>query len=400
MAISGLFVLMFLHFYAVFGVYNSFVKVLTNIAICSIMLLLGGMWFMKRAKKSFAIICVLYLIIFSFGLVSCASTEYVLTVSGSEYLCEELHETYKAGEQVTVKTKIYPYKGTKVMLDTELLTGVKNYQDEYMTFTFAMPAHDATLDITSFEGFEEPLLYGYHVTFSDNNGPIANLSQPVDSEDAIAYYMVPQYDSNGTNMVYSFNNGAKVFAETRFTISKSNFQLESTLYFTHELVGTVMHFDLVYYDYNRQEVLTAKSGVGHMINDIGYSSISQPQNLFDTRFDSQKKEYTEKFDSIVKLNMVYIDYLTSVKVLEYNANGDLIKTTDIAKSGGDQEYIASENCEYVIVQEEYTVMNGESIGETYRMRSLINKSPLVDGKVLKYPRGDGLISPVYLSVKW
>lgn len=119
------------------------------------------------------------------------------------------------------------------------------------------------------------------------------------------------------------------------------------------------------------------------------------------RFTSQMTEYEEKFDSSVKINFVYLDYLTGVKVLEYNANNELIQSTDIANTDSDLSHTVNENCEYVVIEEEYTVKSGEHNGETYIERTLLNKKGGIfnGGKVLKFPRGDGLISPVYLSVK-
>lgn len=113
------------------------------------------------------------------------------------------------------------------------------------------------------------------------------------------------------------------------------------------------------------------------------------------------KEYEERFDSFVTINFTYLDYLTNVKVLEYNADNECIKSTVIAKSESQITHIVGENCEYVVIEEEYTVKSGEHNGETHIERTLINKTDgkFKGGKLLKFPRGDGLISPVYLSVK-
>lgn len=129
-------------------------------------------------------------------------------------------------------------------------------------------------------------------------------------------------------------------------------------------------------------------------------SLFNKQNLSDKRYTVQMKEYEEKFDSSVKINFVYLDYLTGVKVLEYNANNELIRSTDIAKTDRELSHIVNGNCEYVVIEEQYTVKSGEQIGEKYVERTLINKKggEFNGGKVLKFPRGDGLISPVYLSV--
>lgn len=98
----------------------------------------------------------------SFGLAACKQEkQYALTVNGEDMLYENLNAKYKAGEEVTVKTKIRPYEGVKAALDTEYLVKTKSTQDEYWQFTFTMPAHNALLDISSYKGFDEPILYGF-----------------------------------------------------------------------------------------------------------------------------------------------------------------------------------------------------------------------------------------------
>jgi len=79
----------------------------------------------------------------------------------SELLYEGLNSTYRAGEKVTVKTRINPYEGVKVSLGTKQLAKTKSMQNEYWQFTFDMPAHAAVLDIKLYKGFGEPLLYGF-----------------------------------------------------------------------------------------------------------------------------------------------------------------------------------------------------------------------------------------------
>ena len=109
-------------------------------------------------KKVFVVIYSLCITLLSCGLTACANEkQYALAVNGSALLYENLNETYKAGEEITVKVKIKPYEGIKASLDLEQLVKTKSAQDEYWQFTFEMPAHDAVLDITSYKGFDEPL---------------------------------------------------------------------------------------------------------------------------------------------------------------------------------------------------------------------------------------------------
>lgn len=351
-------------------------------------------------KKVFAAICSVCIMLLSFGMTACNNEkQYSLTVTGSELLYKNLNATYAAGEVVTVKIRINPYEGVKVALDTKQLVKTKSTQNEYWQFTFEMPSHDATLDIMSYKGFDESLLYGFYLTFNDKNGnPIEAFNKPVDSEEAIADYAIIYYEDG--HKVISGNTGAKVFADRKMKVG-DGFELEDTLYYTYELLDAVVVVNWLLLD-DLTRVYSYGSSDGYKLDDIGgIMSLSNTQNLSDTRYNSQMKEYEEQFYSFVKVNFVYLDYLTGVKVCEYGTNGELIKSTDISRFDDDEKpHIVGENCEYVVIEEVYTVKSGEHNGETHIERTLINKCELGGGKLLKFPRGDGLISPVYLSVKW
>lgn len=351
-------------------------------------------------KKLSAILCIVLAMLLSFGLTACDSEKkYSLYVNGAELLYEDLNDSYAAGEEVTVKVKIKPYEGVKVALGTEQLAKSKSTQDDYWKFTFEMPSRDETLDIKSFKGFDERKLYGFYITFNDKNGePIEEFNKPIGSEDAIADYAVIYY--NDGHQVYTSNTGANVFADGKKFISNVSYELEDTLYYTYELIDAVACVDWVYIEEETHQIFSYGDAGITLNNNVSSMSLFNNQNLSDMRFNTQMNEYIEKFASSVKINFAYLDYLTGVRVLEYNANNELIKSTDIEKTDEEISHIASENCEYVVIEEEYTIKRGEQIGETYVERTLINKKDgeFSGGKVLKFPRGDGLISPVYLSV--
>ena len=337
-----------------------------------------------------------------FSLIGCGTTnekKYNLSINGSELLYAKTADSYKAGDEVSVKVKITPYEGVKALLDGEALVKTKSSQNDYWTFTFEMPAHDATLDLSSFTGFEEPFLYGLHITFVDKDGNgIEEFNKDLQSKDAIADYFVTYYDDNGVK-VFSNNIGANVFAEGKNSLSNINgIGLESNLYFTYELLDCVATVNWVYYNEKTDEFFTQR-GSGCHLDDVGYFSTFNDQHLSDTRYDNLLNEYEQTFDSKVTLHLKYIDYLTGVKIFEYNEDNELIGSNAIDKDI--YGYVPSEESAYVVIEEEYTVMNdGEHNGETYYERTLINKTYYGDGKTLKYPRGDGLISPVYLNVNW
>ncbi len=354
-------------------------------------------------KKIFAVICSVCMMLLLLGLTACnTEKQYALTVNGSDLLYENLDATYAEGEEVTVKVRIKPYEGVKASLDNrQPLVKTKSAQEDYWQFTFEMPSHNATLDITSYKGFDGPILYGFHLTFNDISGePIEAFNKPVDSNEAVADYAIIYYEDN--HKVVLENAGANVFADSKSNISNVGYELEDTLYYTYELIDAVAVVTWVYVDETTTEIFSYGNEAGYKLDDLGgFLSTSTKQNLSDNRYNAQMKEYEEKFDSFVKINFKYLDYLTNVKVLEYNADNELIKSTDIKKTGSEITHVTGETCEYVVIEEEYTVKSGENNGKTYTERSLINKTDgkFKDGKILKFPRGDGLISPTYLSVK-
>lgn len=335
----------------------------------------------------------------AFGLTACNKEQkYSLTINGSELLYENLNTEYAVGEEVTVKVKIKPYEGVNVSLGTEQLVRVKSTQNDYWQFQFEMPAHASVLDIISYKGFDEPILYGYYLTFSDKNGePLEAFNKPIDSKEAIADYAVIYYEDN--HKIISSNEDANVFADKKASIADWQYEQEDTLYYTHELVGAVVNVAWVYIDEATQQIVPRGGDLGYAFDDIGGAmSVLNTQSLSDYRYTNQMKEYEEKFNSLVKINFSYIDYLTGVKVLEYDKNNEIIKSTEIEKSESEITHTVSENCEYAVIQEEYTKKDGN----IYYERILIDKnnSELGKGNMLKYPRGDGLISPIYLHIKW
>ncbi len=347
---------------------------------------------------SIAFVCV------SVSLFGCKSeAQYALSVTGSELLYEDLKDSYKGGEDVKVKVKITPHESTVAYLDQIPLTRTKNSQDDYFIFSFTMPNKAAVLSIQNIKVFAEDLLTGFHLTFYKDGNEIEGLNRKFDNSEAVANYYYSYFDEDYGNIVFTSNEGADVFADgiTREWADSAyglkEFELENTLYFTKELKGAVAYVDWVYFN-QTTGALRVSDSAGHALNNI--SGTHNTQSLSETRYTADGEEYEATFDSKVTINFKYIDYLTGVKVLEYDNNNQLIRSTDFTGKNRSETFTVGDTCAYAVIEEEYTVMDdGEHKGEKHFERTLINKSEYGDGKVLKYPRGDGLISPVYLSIK-
>lgn len=361
---------------------------------------------MKRRPGILLFALTAILIVSSLSFFGCSEEqEYSLSVTGSELLYEELKDGYKAGEKVTVKVKITPHVNTVAYLDLLPLTRTKNSQDDYLTFTFTMPDKSAVLNIENKTGFEEDLLTGFHLTFSKNGNPIENLNKELKSSEAVAAYYYSYFDEEIGRDVFTRNDGADVFADGKSRHGSnvgygfSDFELEETLYFTYELLDAVAGVDWVYFNPQTNGLRTTQSA-GFALDAISIATTHNIQNLSDPRYNGNGEEYEITFDSEVAINFQYIDYLTGVKILEYDKNHQLIKTSDFTGKNRSEIFTVSDACEYAVIEEEYTVMSGEQKDEKRYERTLIDKTAHGDGKTLKYPRGDGLIAPVYLSVEW
>ncbi len=342
----------------------------------------------------------------SFSAFGCSEKKYSLSVTGSQLLYENLAGSYKAGEEVKVKVKITPHENTVAYLDLLPLTRTKSTQDDYFVFTFTMPDKSAVLSIENIKGFSEDLLTGFHLTFAKDGASLEQLNKDFKSPEAVANYYYSYFDESFGNDVFTSNSGADVFADgvTREWMDSAyglkEFELTDTLYFTHELAGAVAYVDWVYWNSQTGEMRTSGSA-GYTLNEDGCMSTFNTQSLSETRYSSNGEEYEMTFNSDVKINFEYIDYLTGVKVLEYDKDNQLLKTSEFTGKNRSETFNVGEACEYAVIEEEYTVMaDGERKGEKRFERTLINKTTIGEGKTLKYPRGDGLIAPVYLSIKW
>lgn len=364
---------------------------------------------MKNSRGFFSVVSVILSLALCLCLFGCGAVnvkKYELTVNGGELLYEQLDGSYKAGEEVEVKVRITPHENTVAYLDSLPLARAKSSQDDFLTFTFTMPNKPAVLSIENVKGFDEDLLTGFYLSFGRDGNTIESLSKDPESPEAVANYYYSYYDQDIGQDVFTSNNGADVFAggKTRLVTNGgygiAEFESETTLYFTYELLDAVAYVDWVYFDQQTGKIRTTKNA-GYTLGAVGISSTYNIQNLSDTRYNVVGEEYTATFDSKVTVNFEYTDHLTGVKILEYDGNNQLIKSSDFTGENRSETFTVGASCEYAVIEEEYTVMNdNEHKGEKHYERTLFDKSTFDNGKTLKYPRGDGLISPIYLSVRW
>ena len=370
---------------------------------------------MKERIKTFFALCLTLTVGFAGFPTACGVQKYTLTVNNADYLYEEPGTySYSAGERVTLKVKHLPDVDVYAYLDDaprEALVTVQNRDDDFYTYSFEMPASDTEFIIETSEYFAEPLLTGFHLIFykdftADDKERIEALNKPLDDAAAVAVYYCNKYDAEQGIDYFTQNDGADVFSDgkiastTESGIGLSRFEMEETLYFTYELAGCYARVEWVYFDESTKTASATGNGY-HCLQKIAKSATHNDCNVSTTRYNKSGEPYEKRFDSRVTVNFEYIDYLTGVKVLEYNQDNELINSTVYTRGTERSEnFNAGENCAYAVIEEEYTVMQGDGTGEKHYERTLVQKSATGGGKTLKYPRGDGLISPMYLHIKW
>lgn len=369
----------------------------------------------KQLKSVSAFVFMFMVCIASCSLPACDGQKYTLTVNNADYLYEEpATYSYRAGERVTLKVKHLPNVDVYGYINSclnEPLVQVQIIGEDFYTYAFEMPASDTRFIIETSEFFGEPLLTGFYLTFysaftADGKEQIEGLNQPLDDKDAVAVYYCNQYDREHDLNYFTVNYGADVFAEgkiaekTEAGIGLSKLEMEETLYFTYELVNCYARVEWVYCDEATKTVSATGNGY-HCLQKIASSSTRNNCNLSTTRYTASGEPYEKTFDSRVTVNFEYIDYLTGVKVLEYNQDNELIDSIAYEKGTERSDVLnVAENCAYAVIEEEYTVMQGDDMGEKHVERTLVQKSTTGGVKTLKYPRGDGLIAPVFLHIKW
>lgn len=248
--------------------------------------------------------------------------------------------------------------------------------------------------------FDSDLLCGFHLTFYDDiEKPIEELNKPLESGEAVASYLIREHreELGGYDRLSGYE-GADIFLTVERKISDiksdnshtNEIEIEETLFLTCEYTGKYVCAQWLYYNEDTKEI----SHEDNLYTNVG-NSVKVPQNLTAEGVDKNGETYTINYNASVTFNIKRIDCLTGVKILEYGSDNEVIKTTEFINDGKHGDYTPNENCEYVVVEEEYTNRDGGK----YRERTLINRDK-DDSVILKFPYKAGLAKPEKLNIKW
>ena len=255
--------------------------------------------------------------------------------------------------------------------------------------------------------FDSDLLCGFHFTFYKDgfSSPVEELNKSLESGEAVASYFIEEYvegphggyiNLKGYDGEGVFLNNQRTFYEKsvdRLTTEHS-ILLEETLYLTHEYPGKNICVEWLYYNEDTKEISHRETT---LIN--GYFSQTGQQHLTAEGVNKNGEKYTVTYNASIKYNKEGIDKLTDVKILEYGGDNAVIKTSEIANEGKNAEYTPTENCEYIVIAEEYT----DEDGEKHYERTLFDKNTDKTKRqtvILKFPYKSGLVKPVELNIKW
>lgn len=251
---------------------------------------------------------------------------------------------------------------------------------------------------------------GFFITFYDKDGN-ALTSEDFDDDSAVKYYMErKKFDSpyHYDSYYYETQVGLAIWSEGKSAVDvsdkKSGLTIDMTIPYTSELLNSVMVINGVYNDEEGQRCYAEFGGMGHTLQDFGSGSGTITQTLTASRTNTDGTKEEISYVCSVTIRYELIDDLTGVKVLEYGADNALLASHRYVKGSG--PFTAGEDCAYVVVEKEYTVVHDyehntvKYQGMTYCEREIVER-PLIGrapSSVLLYPRGDGFVDKESLNI--
>ena len=253
------------------------------------------------------------------------------------------------------------------------------------------------------------LLCGFFIYFDDLDNGKSFPTADFDSEDAIKHYWrLCRYE--GSESTYLQLCGSEELADVKDDMTNefsfcasSSVESEATLYYTAELIHKVMRILLVYHTPDGE--LYTVGQIGELISsspsEHEYSQNANAKTT-DTQGESETVLNEITYDCKITIKTKLIDDLVGVNVFEYGLDGNLIAEYEYTRG---EEFAASSECAYVIIEEEYEVSEyapdhrKEDKGEKYSIRTALNRGE--DKTIeLKYPQENGLVSFENLKVAW
>lgn len=231
-------------------------------------------------------------------------------------------------------------------------------------------------------------LCGIFVTIMDENDNYLYDSEFSASSLLTTYATVEHGESSMATCYYGPGTylGANVI-DVKKNGNDETLELETNLTYTPKLFGCIVTLWYVYYDEELDEI-TCEVGHSAMLNDVSSSTLSMRQDLTWNSTDEDGNVITGSYNAYVGLEFHYVDYLSQVRVLEYNANNVMINTGTVSDT---YEYETLLSTEYVILEKTYDVMDSEGVvSDSYIEREIVSRSEKKASRTIQVPDENGL----------
>ena len=264
-------------------------------------------------------------------------------------------------------------------------------------------------EITSPEFLTEAdALCGFFLTFESRRGELTDIcSDDFESNDAVKFYL-DRKKFEGTDAEYLeiicgkdvlFDCNTKTTVSDNDGVHSVKLDMSATLFFTNKLVGTIMFINPLYFDEELNKVYVKEDSAltGQQLSaSVGEATAGYSEKVSASRTVNGVREALE-YETVINLSYSYSDYLTGVRVIEYDKNNNSIISSNIDMDI-QKEYSAGADCEYLILEETYRDRNDNQY-VTRTLFSRPNKEETLTA-ILKKPLDSGLIEPKRLKIKF
>ncbi len=201
--------------------------------------------------------------------------------------------------------------------------------------------------------------------------------------DALACYevMVPYADDEGEYYL-SFNSTDYSIYDISYRGGDKLQELSFNLYYTYALDADLVKICGVYRTPENEYILGADSA-----NTISLSAVSA------ARITQENNPEDDCDDCTVTINFKCIDVLQGINIIEFDRDNKLVSQTVYS---GQAEITASENCDYVVIEEIYE----DNDGQIYSQRVLYDRFQGEAEKCFYLPRDDGFVNVNSLKINF
>lgn len=242
----------------------------------------------------------------------------------------------------------------------------------------------------------EDALCGTFIVFYDG-GQAITADDFADDEAIKIYFGKTYYEENSESYYWQSFCGRDVFSDVIYNnnikelddkLTGREVSITASLCYTDALADCTMHTYGIYYDEDERTYYTADLNVDDTLSVFGNFKRSQSIKLYDE--NSQEISY----DFTIEINLKKTYSVSQINIIEFDEENNSIKKTE---NYLENEYNASQECSYVIVEEIAT----DDTEEMFTRRTLVEKGEDNIGTFEYYlPDDYGLTSRQQLKINF